>query len=115
MTLFPNKLILQSASNMLFLKKKQNKTKQNDNEKKKKTHPAEVEPETFDMEGQRIIHSATQPLLRPNVKFIVYDIFVPTILIIQDGAENADVRRTEYHKRSPLSTTGIPRLCVAFS
>ena len=26
---------------------------------------------------------------------------------MQDGAENADVRRIEYHKRLPLSTTGI--------
>ena len=107
--------MLQNASNMFFFFCKRNKTKQNNYEKKKKTHPAGVEPETFDMEGQRIIHCATQPLLRPNVKFIVYDIFVPTTLIIQDGAENADVRRNEYHKRSPLSTTGIPRLCVAFS
>ena len=47
-----------------------------------------------------------------NVEF---NTFVPIRQIIQDGAENADVRRNEYHKRSPLSTTGIPRLCVAFS
>ena len=27
---------------------------------------------------------------------------------IEVGAENADVRRNEYHKRSPRSNTGIP-------
>ena len=34
--------------------------------------------------------------------------------IIQDGTEKAHVRRNECHKRSPLSTTGMPRLHVAF-
>ena len=28
---------------------------------------------------------------------------------------HADVRRNEYHKRSTWSTTGIPRLCAAFT
>ena len=104
--------MLQNASYMFFLKKKQSKTT---SKKENKSHPAGVEPEIFDVEGQHIIHGATQPLLRPYVKLIVLDIFVATRLIIQDGAENADERRNEYHKRSPLSTTGIPRLCVAFS
>ena len=31
--------------------------------------------------------------------------------IIHDCPENADVRQNEYHKRLPLSTTGIPRFC----
>ena len=33
----------------VFLKQKQNKTKQNDYEKRKKYHAAGVEPETFDV------------------------------------------------------------------
>ena len=45
----------------VFLKKKQNKTKRL--RKKKKSHPAGVEPKTFNAQGQRIIHCATQPLL----------------------------------------------------
>ena len=57
-----------------FFKKE---TKQNDYEKRKKSHPAAVDPETFDMLGQRIIHCATQPLLKPYVKLIVCNIFVP--------------------------------------
>ena len=58
--------MLQNASYMFFFfqKKKQNKTT---TKKEKKSHPAGVEPETFDVEGQRIIHCATQPLLRPYV------------------------------------------------
>ena len=109
--------MLQNASYMFFSqkkKKKRNKTKRV-RKKENKSHPAGVEPMTFDVEGQRIVHCATQSLLRPYVKLIVFDIFVPTRLIIQDGAENADVRRNEYHKRSPLSTKGVPRLGVAFS
>ena len=105
--------MLQNASYMFFLKKdtKQNKT----TTKKKKSHLGGVEPRTFDVKGQRINHCATQPWLTRNVKLIVFDIFVPTTLIIQDGAENADIRQNEYHKSSPLSNTGIPRLCVALS
>ena len=46
--LFPNKLMLQNASYML---KKQNKTKQNKmtTKNRKTSHPAGVEPETFDV------------------------------------------------------------------
>ena len=55
-----------------------NKTKQNDYGKKKKSHPAGVEPKTNDMWGQCIIHCTTQPLLKPYVKSIVFNIFVPT-------------------------------------
>ena len=71
----------------LFLRKKQNKTT---TKKRKKFHPAEVEPETFDVERERIIYCATQTiakdwmsnltLLCPQDKFF-----------IQDGAENADI------------------------
>ena len=45
--LFPNKLMLQNASYML----KKNETKQNKTttKKRKNSHPAEVEPETFDV------------------------------------------------------------------
>ena len=99
--------MLQNASYMFFSQKKK--------KKENKSHPAGVEPMTFDVEGQRIVHCATQSLLRPNVKLIVFDIFVPTRLIVHNGAENADVRRNEYHKRSPLSTKGVQRLGVAFS
>ena len=110
--------MLQNASYMFFFskKKKKKETKQNEYEKKKTSLTRqESNPQTFDVEGQRIVHCATQSLLRPNVKLIVVDIFVPTRLIVHDGAENADVRRNEYHKRSPLSTKGVPRLGVAFS
>ena len=63
--------MLQNTSYMIFLK-----TKQNDCGKK--SHQAGVEPETFDVYGQRIIHCSKQPLLRPFVKLIVFNIFVPT-------------------------------------
>lgn len=68
--------MLQNASYMFFFsKKKQNKTT---TKRDYKSHPAGVEPETFDVGGRRIIHCAKQPLLRPYVKLIVFDIFVPT-------------------------------------
>ena len=57
----------------VFVKKKQNNFK-----KRKKSHLAGVEPESFDLKGQRIIHCATQPLLKLHVKLIVFNIFVPT-------------------------------------
>ena len=44
--LFPNKLMLQNASYMLKKKTKQNETT---TKKRKNSHPAEVEPETFDV------------------------------------------------------------------
>ena len=44
--LFSNKLMLQNASYMSKKKTKQNKTT---TKKRKKSHPAEVEPETFDV------------------------------------------------------------------
>ena len=55
---------------------------------------AGVEPETFKVEGQRILHCATLPY----VKLAVFNIFVPTRQIIQDGEENANVRRKELHR-----------------
>ena len=57
-----------------FLKKKQNKTT---TKKRKKSLPAGVEPETFDLLGQHIIHCATESLLKPWVKISVFNIFVP--------------------------------------
>ena len=33
--------------------------------KRKKFHPAVVEPQTSEVSGQRVIHCATQPLLKP--------------------------------------------------
>ena len=66
MTLFPKKLMLQNASYMFF--KKRNKTT---TEKRKKSHPAGVEPEAFYVEGQHIIHCATQPLLRLHIILIL--------------------------------------------
>ena len=33
--------------------------------KRKKFHPAGVEPQTPEVSGQRVIHCATQPLLKP--------------------------------------------------
>ena len=57
--------MLQNASHMFFSqkKKKQNKTKLL-RKKENNSHPG-VEPKTVDVEGERIIHCATQPLLRP--------------------------------------------------
>ena len=46
--------------------------------RRKKSHPAGVERQTSDVLGQRVIHCATQPLLRACDKLIVFNIFVPT-------------------------------------
>ena len=59
--------MLQNASNMFFKKEtKQNKT------------TTEKRKNLIDMWGQCIIHCATQPLLKPYVKSLVFNIFVPT-------------------------------------
>ena len=60
--------MLQNASS------KQNKTT---TKKRKRSHPAGIEPETFNVSVQRIIHCATQPLLRLYVKLIVFNTIVP--------------------------------------
>ena len=67
--------MLQNASYMFFFKKKQTKTT---TKKRKNCHLAGDEPETFDEWGQRIVQCTRQPLLRLFVKFIVFNIFVPT-------------------------------------
>ena len=53
----------QNAFYMFFLKETiQNKMT---TKKRKKFHPAGVEPQTPEVSGQRVIHCATQPLLKP--------------------------------------------------
>ena len=103
--------MLQNASYMFVFKKE---TKQNDYEKKKKVSPGKSR--TWDLRHVKrthyLLHHATiakdwmsnLTSLCPQDKFF-----------IQGGAENADIWRNEFNKRSPLSTTVIPRLCVAFS
>ena len=52
-----------NAFYMFFLKETiQNKMT---TKKRKKFHPAGVEPQTSEVSGQRVIHCATQPLLKP--------------------------------------------------
>ena len=89
------------------------KTKQNNNEKNKKVPPSWSQ--TQDLRHVRATHYPLHNATKVYVKLIVFNIVVPTRYIIQDGAENAVVWRNEYHKRSPLSTTGIPIVCVVFS
>ena len=68
--------MLQNASYMFFLKKTQNKTKQNDYKKKKKVSPGRSQ--TWDLRRVRATHYPLRHATKAYVKLIVFNIFVPT-------------------------------------
>ena len=102
MTLFRNKLMLENASYMFFLKKK---PKQNKITTKKSLTRQEsnLRPSTCKGNALSIAPHNQSVCQLLYLHFCAHEINYSS----EDGAENADVQRNEYHKRSPLSTTGI--------
>ena len=100
--------MLQNTSYVFFLKR--NKTKQNDYKKKRKA--SHGKSQTRDLrhvrETRYPLHQATIAKTAWQINDVYLTFLCPQDKIIQDGTENPDVSRNEYHKRSPLSTTRNP-------